>query len=307
MINPELHAFLERWDAEWAPLGTAHSMAEMRAHGERVARNMALAPVTGVDQTRVIHIDTPEGPVRARVFRPEGSERLPCLVYLHGGAWMAGSPETHADITARLARDADHTVISVDYAKAPERPFPAAFRQVVAVLRHLAAEPAAYGIDPTRLSVGGDSAGGNLAAAAALELRGDIALLSQLLIYPVCDPDRTRPSYLENPDGPIVRPDGTVERLYCPDPAQHTNPQVWPLLAASHADLPPAFVAVAEHDPLRDSGVVYAQALEAAGVPVTLDRGTGLIHGYLQAMGYCAQARDTLRVMADWLADQAST
>ena len=196
----------------------------------------------------------------------------------------------------------------VDYALAPEHPYPAAIDQCNAVARWAHANAAMLGIDPARIAVGGDSAGGNLAAALALDLRGsDVPLIAQLLIYPACDFDRDRPSYAENAEAPLLQVKGmdTVNAMYSPDTAQlASNPRIAPLVADSHAGLPPAFIAVAQNDPLRDSGLAYAAALEAAGVPVVLDRGAGLIHGYLRAMEWCEASRTALHRMADWLKAQ---
>ncbi len=305
MINPELHPFLSVWAEKWARVPAGSTPADRRAAFEDIAAEMRLPTPDGVTADKEHHIDSVAGSVRVRVFRPAGSGVRPALIYMHGGAWMQGSPETHWDITARLADWAGVVVVSVDYAKAPERPFPAAFEQVRAVAMWLAAHAGDLKVDPARIAIGGDSAGGNLAAAVALDLRGQMTFAGQLLIYPACDFDKSRPSYAENPDGPIIATKGMegVNRAYCPDTALLTSdPRVAPLLAASHAGLPPAYVAVAEHDPLRDSGLAYADALDRAGVPVTLDRGPGLIHGYLRAMAYCADSETSLRAMAAWLA-----
>lgn len=303
MINPEIHPFLDRWDQEWSTLKADATPADRRAHFEVIAKSMRLDTPEGVNTDAEHWIDSTAGKVRVRVFRHDSDGVQPCLIYMHGGGFMQGSPETHWDITSRLAAWNQQTVISVDYAKAPEHPFPAAVDQVEAVVRWAHANAADLGIDPDRIAIGGDSAGGNLAAAIALVVRDEIPLSGQLLIYPACDYDRTRPSYLENPNGPIVIPDGKTEAMYCPDPDERTSPRVAPLLAKSHAGLPPAFVSVAEHDPLRDSGVAYAEAMSAAGVPVTLDMGKGLIHGYLRAMDYCADSMTTLKTMAAWLSE----
>jgi acetyl esterase len=217
---------------------------------------------------------------------------------------LQGSPETHWDITARLAAWAGQTVVSVDYALAPERPYPAAIDQCNAVAHWVHANSDRLGVDRARISVGGDSAGGNLAAALALDLRGGpVRLSGQLLIYPVCDFDLTRPSMIENADAPLLQTRGMdrVNAMYCPNPDDMRSPRVAPLLADSHAGLPPTLVAVAQFDPLRDSGLAYAGALERAGVPVTLDHGPGLIHGYLRAMEWCAASRESLSRMAAWL------
>lgn len=303
MINPEIHPFLDRWDQEWSTLKADATPADRRAHFEVIAKNMRLETPEGVNTDAEHWIDSPSGKVRVRIFRYDGDDMQPCLIYMHGGGFMQGSPETHWDITSRLAAWSRQTVISVDYAKSPEHPFPAAADQVEAVVRWTHANATDLNIDPNRIAIGGDSAGGNLAAAIALVLRDEVPLISQLLIYPACDYDRTRPSYLENPNGPIVIPDGKVEAMYCPNPADLKSPRVAPLLAESHAGLPPAFVLVAEHDPLRDSGVAYAEAMSAAGVPVTLDMGKGLIHGYLRSMDYCADSMANLKKMAAWLAE----
>lgn len=304
MINPEIHAFLKRWDEEWSSLKPYATPADRRAHFEIVAANMRLPTPEAVDCVREEWVQGPAGDVRVRIFRYQSEGAQPCLIYMHGGAWMQGSPETHWDITARIAAWNKQTVISVDYAKAPERPFPAALDQVEAVVRWAFANAEDVGIDAERISIGGDSAGANLAAAATIDLRGEVGLIAQLLVYPACDSDRTRPSYLENPDGPLIKPDGKVEALYCPDTEAAKTHRVWPLLAENHAGLPPAFIAVGEHDPLRDSGVAYAEALEAAGVPIALDRGEGLIHGYLRAMDFCADSMAKLKKMAAWLDGQ---
>ena len=304
MINSELQPFLDRWQQEWSTLKANATAADRRAHFEVVAANMALPLPEDVTADAVHHVETPAGPVRVRVYRHVAGGVQPCLIYMHGGGWTQGSPETHGDITARFAAWGRQTVISVDYALGPERQVPAASDQVAAVVRWAYAEASALGIDPARIAVGGDSAGGNLAAIAALDVRGEIPLIAQVLIYPACDYDHSRPSYRENPDGPIIKPGAEANRADCADRSLLTSPRVAPLLADSHAGLPPAYVAVAEHDPIRDSGVAYAEALEAAGVPVTLDRGPGLIHGYLRAMDYCTDSMDSLKRMAAWLAER---
>lgn len=223
---------------------------------------------------------------------------------MHGGAWMQGSPETHWDITAGLAHDTGRAVFSVDYAKSPEMPFPAALNDVRAVVAWLFAQAATLGVDAQAIAIGGDSAGANLAAAMTLVFRDTAcALQGQLLVYPACDFNMDRPSYRDNADGPIVTTASMpgVNAMYCPNPADLLNPLDAPLHAASHTGLPPCFLAVAEHDPLRDSGLVYAEALRAAGVAVELDQGPGLIHGYLRAMAYCADTRSAFARMGDWL------
>ncbi|MBV0912066.1 alpha/beta hydrolase [Anianabacter salinae] len=305
-MNPDLEPFLTTWAEKWTRVPPGATPADRRTAFEGIAREMRLPTPDSVDTDAEHWIDSPAGQVRVRVFRHKDGGVQPCLIYMHGGAWMQGSPETHWDITARIADWNRQTVISVDYAKAPERPFPAAFDQCVAVARWVHASAAGLGVDPARIAIGGDSAGGNLAAAVALDLRGEDLFNAQLLIYPACDFDASRPSYSENAEGPIVRAADMerVNAMYSGNPALlSTDPRLAPLVAKDHSGLPPAYIAVAEFDPLRDSGLAYAEALEAAGVPVTLDRGPGLIHGYLRAMEYCPASEASLRAMSAWLAD----
>ena len=229
---------------------------------------------------------------------------------MHGGAWMQGSPETHWDITARIASWNRQTVISVDYAKAPEHPFPAAVEQCAAVVDWAFAEATALGIDPDahrrrRRQRRRQSRRRHDAQVPRLRRR---SLLAQLLIYPAVEFTQSRPSFRENADGPIIKVAGmaATNAMYCPNPEDLKNPLAAPMMAPDHSGLPPAFIAVAEHDPLRDDGIAYAEKLEAAGVPVVLDRGAGLIHGYLRSMGYCIDASEKLKAMSRWLDRQNS-
>jgi len=306
MIDPQLQPFLADWARLWGELPQPAGPAERRAHFERVAERMRQPTPAGVraDEQHRIAVAGTGREVRVRVFRPAQGGPRAALIYLHGGAWMQGSPETHWDITAGLAAACEAVVISVDYALAPERPFPAAVDDCRAVVRWAFGEAAALGLRREAIAVGGDSCGANLAAAMTLAFRGaPERLRAQLLVYPGMDFSHDRPSHREHPDGPIVTVAAmpAVDAAYCPDPRDRLDPLAAPLLADSHAGLPPAFVAVAEHDPLRDSGVAYADALRAAGVAVQFDRGTGLIHSYLRAVTHCAAAQRAFDRMGAWL------
>lgn len=307
MINVELNAFLADWDRLWSTLPAGSGPVQRRAHFEQVAGAMRQPTPEGIvtEEVTVSRSGTDRG-VRVRLFRPPGSAPMPALIYMHGGAWMQGSPETHWDITAGIAAAARRVVISVDYALIPEHPFPAAVEDCRAVVEWAFDGAPALGLDREAIAIGGDSAGGNLAAAQTLIFRGSRRRLSaQLLIYPALDFTLDRPSHRDNADGPIITVASmpALNAMYCPDPDDLRNPLAAPLLADSHADLPPAFIAVAEHDPLRDEGLAYAEALQAAGVSVQLDRGPGLIHGYLRGMAYCGDARRTFDRMCRWLID----
>ncbi|MFT6605983.1 MAG: acetyl esterase [Halocynthiibacter sp.] len=313
MINPQIPAFLTEWDRQWAALPAGATPQMRDAFFDTIAANMRLETPLGVDCETVHLIPSKhgaDGHVRVRVFRANGPEARavqPCLIYMHGGGWMQGSPETHWDITARIAAWNGQTVISVDYAKAPDYPFPQGVEQSGEVLIWAHENAAKLGIDPARISVGGDSAGGNIAAALTLMFRGTPqAPAAQLLIYPACDFDHSKPSYTEHAEGPLLKVAGMdmVNAMYCPDPNDLQNPLAAPLLAKDHSGLPPAMIAVAQNDPLRDSGAAYAQALRDAGVEVTYDAGEGLIHGYLRAMDYCDASMQALENMCKWLRKQ---
>jgi acetyl esterase len=307
MINPEIDMFLNVWNEKWSTLPNGSGPVDRRAYFEDIAEDMRLPTPEDVDCAMEHSVETTAGTVRVRVFRYKNDAAQPCLIYMHGGAWMQGSPETHWDITARIASWNRQTVISVDYALAPEHPFPQAYDQCLAVTKWVRTQATNLSVDPTRISIGGDSAGANLAAAVSLALKGtDDMPMAQLLVYPACDFDTSRPSMIENADGPLIftKDMDAVNAMYCPNAEDLTDPRAAPLLGADHTDLPPAFVAVAEHDPLRDSGRAYAEALKAAGVDVVLDPGVGLIHGYLRAMEFCRDSMTKLEKMSAWLRDQ---
>ena len=305
MMNPQLKAFLDTWDAQWATLKPGATPADRRDHFEGVARNMRLPTPADITTDAEHWVETEGGPVRVRIFRHASGGAQPALIYMHGGGWMQGSPETHWDITSRLASWNRQTVISVDYALAPEHPFPKAVNQCAGVAKWAHANAGELGLDPARISVGGDSAGGNIAAAIALKLRSsDVPVMAQLLIYPAVEFTQSRPSFRENADGPIIKVASmpVTNAMYCPNPDDLNHPFAAPMMAKDKSGLPKAYVAVAQYDPLRDDGIAYAEALDAAGVPVVLDRGTGLIHGYLRAMDFCTASHESLERMAQWLA-----
>ncbi|MHB2168702.1 alpha/beta hydrolase [Alsobacter sp. R-9] len=303
MIDPSLQPYLDGWSEAWrdVPRGAPVSVRRAKLEALSEASRKPLPP--GI-VSEVVTVPGGPRPVRVRLFRPQGGFR-PALVYMHGGGWMQGSPETHDEIAAAIADRAGHAVFSVDYALAPENPFPAAVEDCAAVVRWVFGHAAALGVDPAAVSVGGDSAGGNLAAAMTLLFRGSPqALRCQVLFYPAVDFAHDRLSVRENAAGPIITAEslpGTAA-MYLPNPADRRNPLAAPMLAESHAGLPPAFVAVAEHDPLRDEGRDYAKALQAAGVDTMLHEGRGLFHGYLRAMSLAPVAREPLDTACAWLA-----
>ena len=306
MLDPDLKPFLERWEAGWSVLPPKPTPQDRRILFEAIADAMRLPHPDDVEVSmRFVARERRNVPVRIDRHSDGGTQ--PCLIYMHGGGWMQGSPKTHADITSRIASTNRQTVISVDYALAPEHPFPTAVDEVMDAVRWAHSNASELGIDPARISVGGDSAGGNLAAAACIGLRGtEHEPSAQLLVYPAVSFEMDKPSFVENAHAPLLKTAGmrATNLMYCGTEENLRNPLAAPLMAETHGDLPPAFIAVAENDPLRDDGYAYADALRAAGVPVEIDDGKGLIHGYLRAMEYCAASRDRLARMCDWLARQ---
>jgi acetyl esterase len=236
-------------------------------------------PLTATDRT----VAGAAGPLHARLYVPHGAETPgPLLVYYHGGGWVEGSVATHEPSCRLLAHLAGVRVLSVDYRLAPEHPFPAAADDALAAYRDARERAAELGADPARIAVGGDSAGGNLAAVTALALRGEpVAPVFQLLIYPGVDMTHKRPSRLRFGDGFVLTEENMTwyEDQYVPDPSRRADPRVSALLAPDLAGVAPAHVATALADPLRDEGEEYGARLAAAGVPVALYRHPQ-IHGF---------------------------
>ncbi|WP_160119979.1 alpha/beta hydrolase [Rhodovarius lipocyclicus] len=212
------------------------------------------------------------GPVPLRLYRAAAGVR-PCLLYLHGGGWVIGDLDSHDQLCRELALLLDAVVVAVDYRLAPEHPFPAAVEDCAAALRFVTEQAEALGIDPTRIAVGGDSAGGNLATVLCLLARqGALPMPGfQMLLYPVTDMAEESPAYARFTEGyPLTA--ATMRWFiahYAPQPAMRADWRASPARAESLSGLPPAFVMTAGHDPLADEGIAYARRLEAEGVPVS--------------------------------------
>ena len=244
------------------------------------------AEVEAVDRT----IPGPSGPLPVRLYRPASAAAdamLPGLVYAHGGGWVFGNLDSHDVLCAQLAIEAGIAVFGVDYRLAPEARFPGAFDDVVAGLKWVAANGASVGIDATKLAIGGDSAGGNLAAGVSIWARdnGGPKLLLQLLAYPVTDAVARAESYRRYEDGYGLNA-ATMEWFfdhYTPDKAIRGDWRVSPLRARSLSGLPPALVMTAGYDPLRDEGRAYAFRLQQEGTLADLVEFGGMLHGFLSS------------------------
>jgi acetyl esterase len=242
------------------------------------------APVEEVARVENRSVPGPDGEVPIRIYTPHASGRLPALVYFHGGGWVICSLDTHDGICRRLANAASCIVVSVDYRLAPEHRFPAAPDDCFAATRWVAANASELGADPERIAVGGDSAGGNLAAVVALMARdrGGPSLRHQLLVYPITDRALDSASYSENAEGYLL----TRAMMkwfwghYLPRESERLAPYASPLQAKDLGGLPSAHVITAQYDPLRDEGEAYAARLRDAGVPTKHSAYAGMMHGF---------------------------
>ncbi|HEX6424401.1 MAG TPA: alpha/beta hydrolase [Acidimicrobiales bacterium] len=281
-VTPEVRSILDFIESAAGPPPDELSPDEVRQSYAALSMLESRPEVASVADRMV---PGPAGDVPVRVYVPttEPGPR-PVVVYFHGGGWVIGSIETHDATTRAIAAGSGATVVSVDYRLAPEHPFPAAIDDALAAVRWVAAKAADLDVDPSRLVVAGDSAGGNLAALAAIELRDtpvDVAF--QLLVYPVTDGTFAHPSMDENAEGYFLTR-ATMDwfwRNYVGD-GDWTGPRVSPMHVPAEAlrGLPPALVLTAEYDPLRDEGEAYAARLADAGVDVTVHRYDGMIHGF---------------------------
>lgn len=261
--------------------------------------------------SRELIVAGPAGELPVREYRPLAATAqvmLPTLVFFHGGGWVVGDRDTHDVLCRLLCVQAGCAVYSVDYRLAPEHRFPAAFDDACAAVTSLAARAAELGIDVTRLAVGGDSAGGNLAAAAALALRDapSLRLAAQVLAYPVTDLCAQGGSYEACATGYVLSAADMAyfRDHYIADPADHADWRASPLHASSLAGLPPTLLLTAGYDPLHDEGRRYADRLAEAGVAVHYLCFERQMHGFLGMGGVIDEANTAVQLCADWLRRQ---
>jgi acetyl esterase len=263
----------------------------------------------GLKSAEALSIPSAAGAIPARIYTPmklrQTNGLAPCLVFFHGGGWVIGDLDTHDVVCRKLAHEGELIVISVDYRLAPENKFPAAVDDAIAATKWIAGNAGQLGIDAARLTVGGDSAGGNLAAVVSLAARdGDgPAIAGQVLIYPATDFTMNHPSHSE-PETSILLTHTVIKWFrdhYLNNLADGEHWRASPARAASLAGLPPAYVLTAGADPLRDEGNEYAARLKDAGVKVTTRTFPGQFHGFFTMGKLLPQANDAASEIAGWL------
>jgi acetyl esterase len=301
-LHPEARALLEMMDAQGAP--PLESQDPVEARGARLEPMKLLGgEPDALGRVENLTAPGPGGDVPLRLYANEHGGLRPALVYFHGGGFVFGNLDTHDAVCRALAKASGAVVISVDYRLAPEHKFPAAVDDSYAATVWVAANAEKLGIDARRIAVGGDSAGGNLATVIAMRCRdaGGPTLAAQVLIYPVTDVSTFETgSHRELGEGYFLTR-AAMEWFtghYLASADQKRHPEASPLLAPNLRGLPPALVITAEFDPLRDEGEAYAQRLQQAGVPVTVSRYPGMIHGFVSMRGVLAGGRQAIQEAA---------
>ncbi len=281
-LDPQIAGLIGALDAGFPPV---HTMTGAQARATIRSRFVPAADPEPVGAVSDTSIPGPGGDIAVRIYRPvTDAAALPVVVYAHGGGFVFCDLDSHDGLCRNLANRIGAVMVSVDYRLAPEHPWPAAADDLYAAVRWINDNADALGIDAGRIVVGGDSAGGNLAAVTALMTRdrGGPELAGQLLLYPVIAADFDTESYRAFGRG-YYNPKPALQWYwdqYVPTVAERSHPYASPLGADLHG-LPPAVVVIAGHDPLRDEGVAYADALETAGVSVTRLSYQGGVHGFL--------------------------
>jgi len=304
MLHPQTRALLDLIEQRGVPATHTLSPAEARTlYRER--RSFTQPEPPAVASVRDLQAAGPHGAIPLRLYRPIGStetQTLPVLVYFHGGGWVIGDLDTHDTLCRELAKGAGCAVVAVDYRMGPEHRFPAAVDDCLAATRWVHAHAGELQLDATRLAVGGDSAGGNLAAVVSIAARdaGDLPIAYQLLIYPATDQHRNAPSHTSNGQGYLLTTDTMAYFTghYITDPAQYTDWRASPLLHDDLATLPPALVLTAGYDPLRDEGAAYAERLTAAGNRATCVCFERQIHGFITMGKLLDEANSAVRLCA---------
>jgi acetyl esterase len=313
VLHPQARALLNLIETNKVP--PTHTLTPLLARQLYLERRGYSQPSPPeVEMVENLRADTQGGAIPLRHYRPLGSLAnavLPVLVYYHGGGWVIGDLDTHDVLCRQLANASGCSVVAVDYRLAPEHPFPAAFDDALAATYWVARNAATLKIDPTRLAVGGDSAGGNLAAAVAIVARdnGDLQVAYQLLIYPATDQRPGFPSRTSNGQGYLLTAD-TMKYFhdhYIKDHAFDLDWRASPLLVSSFAKLAPALVLTAGFDPLLDEGLAYSKALTDAGCRASYVCFQRQIHGFITMGRILDEANSAVALCAAELRRELNT
>ena len=302
-LDPQVKKILIEAEALGLPAYQDLSPAEARKQMLDLAP--PVDPLLSVKRVEDRIIPGPDGEIPIRLYYPLGDPPFAVLVFFHGGGWVIGDLDTHHGVCHALAKTSDCLVVAVDYRLAPEHRYPAAVEDAYAAVNWVAENSAGIQADPNRLAVGGDSAGGHLAAVVALMARDRKGprIDLQILIYPITDYNFNTPSYIENKEGYMLTRDlmKWFWNHFIEDQSQANDPYVASLRAENLSDLPPALIVTAEYDPLRDEGQAYGKRLQEAGVKVTLSRYPGMIHAFIRMTSRLDQANEALDEIADTL------
>jgi acetyl esterase len=307
MLHPQARALIDLLEERGVPaMHTLSPDASRRLYRDR--RHLVQPDPPQVAQVQPLQAPGPHGGIALRLYRPLRSSRpasaaLPVLIYFHGGGWVIGDLDTHDTLCRELANGAGIAVVAVDYRMGPEHRFPAAVDDCIAATKWVHAQAATLGLDAKRIAVGGDSAGGNLAAVVALAARdtapeaGPLPIRFQLLIYPATDMRRITRSHEQHAQGYLLTQDTLAyfHDHYIDDAAHDLDWRASPL---RHADLPPALVITAGYDPLRDEGLAYSQRLSEAGNRATHICFERQIHGFITMGRVIDEANEAVAICA---------
>jgi acetyl esterase/lipase len=304
-LDPQMKQFLDFANAAGPMFLRAETPEQARAKMQAL---LAASPVPPPEIYRVEdrHIAGPAGQIKVRIYTPEGQPPMGILVYYHGGGWVLGDLESHDGVCRALSNGAGCVVVAVDYRLAPEHPFPAAPDDCYAATKWVADNAQSLGGDPSRIAIGGDSAGGNIAAAVAMMARdrSGPAICFQLLFYPVTDAALDTPSQKEFAGDGFVLSRADMEWFwnhYLEPGTDKQNPYASPFRAKDLSKLPPALVMTASHDPLRDEGERFAERLMTAGTKVTCTRYDGVTHGFISFADALDQGKKGLQQASEAL------
>ena len=307
MLHPHARALLDLMVERNVP--PTHTLTPAQARQMYLERRSYTQPnAKDLAEVRDLQVPAgsgPHGAIPLRLYKPSVAEVLPVLVYYHGGGWVIGDLDTHDVLCRELAHLSGCAVVAVDYRMGPEYRFPAAVDDCFAATRWVRQNAQTLGLDADRMAVGGDSAGGNLAAVVSLLSRdaGDLPIRYQLLIYPATDMRQLTASIQSNGQGYMLTKD-TMDYFqghYIDDKTAFSDWRASPLLAASHANLPPALVLTAGFDPLRDEGIAYAQKMTEAGSHSTHISFERQIHGFITMGRVNAESNVAVRMCASEL------